>query len=564
MPTYLTPGIYVEEKSSGTKPLATATLGALTVSAISPGDWGEALRVEVAPTSQYSLLVEADSVAGDPVLLADNTDVRIGSLLWIVNEASGPVESVPTGTTVRFAANTLVNRNDGTITDFNIPNGARAYTPDFALDTTVTALTAITGISQNDVPLASITKADGNDLRPGDVVNFAVRDEVGAVTRISAAQIGTTPAMRVELDPPTTAAVTANASRIYERGFTLSVTEVNATGASDVVETHENLSLVATDRVNHVAVRLPAEEGRSFYVTASGSATTLVSRASATLAGGNDGLPATAAGAALNTLFIGDPLEGTGLHALDRVTDASILCVTHASSDTANAAISYCERRRNMIFVMDAPRTVNSVTDVVNYRNGLTATTFGAIYFPWIRIADPFTGRQISVPPSGAVAGIYAHSDAARGVHKAPAGTDVGRITVAAGTALILTKADNDTLHGADVNAIRNLTSEGIVVWGARTISADPEWVYVNVRRLFLFLEKTIEDGTQWTAFEPNDESLRNKLRRNISAFLRIQWLEGKLVGIRFSEPSGRFRQIPRWKISLCRCTASTRATVCF
>jgi phage tail sheath protein FI len=94
----------------------------------------------------------------------------------------------------------------------------------------------------------------------------------------------------------------------------------------------------------------------------------------------------------------------------------------------------------------------------------------------------------------------------------------------------VLTKADNDTLHGNRVNAIRNFP-EGIVVWGTRTLSADPEWNYVNVQRLFIFLEQSIKNGTQWAAFEPNDVSLWKKLRRNISAFLRIQWLEGKLVG---------------------------------
>src|SRR5262249_30016524 len=149
---------------------------------------------------------------------------------------------------------------------------------------------------------------------------------------------------------------------------------------------------------------------------------------------------------------------------------------------------------------------------------------------PWIQIDDPFTGQPLLVPPSGAVAGIYALTDARRGVHKAPAGLDTGKVVVATGLELKVTKAEYDILYQDEVNAILSLR-DGFHVWGSRTISADPEWQQVSIRRLFNFLEKSIENGTQWVTFEPNDPTLWKSIERNVAAFLRIQWLEGKLVG---------------------------------
>jgi phage tail sheath protein FI len=145
------------------------------------------------------------------------------------------------------------------------------------------------------------------------------------------------------------------------------------------------------------------------------------------------------------------------------------------------------------------------------------------------------TGAKIDVPPSGAIAGTYAYTDTQRGVHKAPAGLVEGFLDSALGIQRIVTKGENDILHQASVNVIRKFP-EGILVWGARTLSADPEWKYVNVRRLFIFLEQSIERGTQWVVFEPNDASLWASIRRNVSAFLRLQWREGRLAGLKEEE----------------------------
>jgi phage tail sheath protein FI len=129
------------------------------------------------------------------------------------------------------------------------------------------------------------------------------------------------------------------------------------------------------------------------------------------------------------------------------------------------------------------------------------------------------------------VAGSYSAADVRVGVHKAPAGTEDGYLNAAVDIERIITKGEQDTLNPEGVNVIRKFPDAGVVIWGARTVSSDPEWRYVNVRRLFNFLEESILKGTQGLVFEPNDKSLWKRIIRDVGAFLRIQWMEGKLVG---------------------------------
>jgi phage tail sheath protein FI len=153
-------------------------------------------------------------------------------------------------------------------------------------------------------------------------------------------------------------------------------------------------------------------------------------------------------------------------------------------------------------------------------------TPFATIYFPWITIRDPFTNDLVNVPPSGHMAGIWARSDATRGVHKAPANESVA---TALNVVRNLTRDEQGLLNQNGVNCIR-LFTQGIRVWGART--RDPgEWRYLNVRRLFNQIEESIEEGTRWIVFEPNDRTLWRSIRRDISAFLTILWRNGALMG---------------------------------
>src|SRR5262249_48954262 len=151
-------------------------------------------------------------------------------------------------------------------------------------------------------------------------------------------------------------------------------------------------------------------------------------------------------------------------------------------------------------------------------QGGVRDSSYGAIYFPWIEVFDPATTQNILVPPSGHLAGIYARVDTTRGVHKAPA-NEV--IRGALGVQAPLSKEDQAGLNPEGINIIRQFNGN-ITVWGARTLASgqDPEWVYINVRRLFLFLRDSIQAGTQWVVFEPNDYSLWAKIIRNVTAFL--------------------------------------------
>jgi phage tail sheath protein FI len=214
---------------------------------------------------------------------------------------------------------------------------------------------------------------------------------------------------------------------------------------------------------------------------------------------------------------------------LDTTKDISLLVIPNATSSVAKAAIAYCEGRKDLFFIMDLP---SGSSDPAAYLvdNNIPSTSYAAFYYPWIVDDDPLTGKPVTLPPSGALAGTYAQTDVSRGVHKAPAGVDNGYLNSATGIQRVLTQAENDILYQKKINVIRKFP-EGILVWGARTLSAEPAWRYVNVRRLFIFLEQSIERGLQWVVFEPNDFSLWKSIKRNVSTFLRVQWEEGKLVG---------------------------------
>ncbi|MEU5553057.1 MULTISPECIES: phage tail sheath subtilisin-like domain-containing protein [unclassified Micromonospora] len=154
---------------------------------------------------------------------------------------------------------------------------------------------------------------------------------------------------------------------------------------------------------------------------------------------------------------------------------------------------------------------------------------FGALYFPWLRVRDPLSGDLVLTPPSGHLAGIWARTDALRGVHKAPANEPV-RGAVDLGH--LVTRSEHDVLNPKGVNVIRYFPGEGIRVWGARTLAAEAsEWRYLNVRRLSIAIEQAIANGTRWMVFEPNDYTLWRSIRRDIGAFLTRVWRDGALLG---------------------------------
>ena len=197
----------------------------------------------------------------------------------------------------------------------------------------------------------------------------------------------------------------------------------------------------------------------------------------------------------------------------------------------AKSLIEHAERMRYRFAVLDSGPG-QSIEGVRAMRAGLDSAR-AALYYPWVRVKDPAGAGELSLPPSGFVAGIYARVDADRGVSKAPANESV---TLAVGLDPSLTDASLAALNQEGINCIRAFESRGFRVWGARTLSADADWKYVNVRRFISYLERSIDKGTQWAVFEPNAESLWARFRSAVEDFLMNQWRSGSLEGSRPEE----------------------------
>jgi uncharacterized protein len=233
--------------------------------------------------------------------------------------------------------------------------------------------------------------------------------------------------------------------------------------------------------------------------------------------------------------------KATGLAALGEVDDIAIVAAPDAGAyeneDDRILATSYllghAETLKYRIAVVDGPRGA-SMNEIRQFR-GKFDSKYGALYHPWIEILDPLErptqgapSRKLLVGPCGFVTGIYARSDIERGVHKAPANEVVRGLTK---FEININKARQDVLNPEGINALRFFEGRGNRVWGARTMSSDPEWKYVNVRRLFIYIEHSIDKGTQFAVFEPNNPQLWANIRQAVEDFLLVLWRDGALLG---------------------------------
>jgi phage tail sheath protein FI len=240
--------------------------------------------------------------------------------------------------------------------------------------------------------------------------------------------------------------------------------------------------------------------------------------------------------------FQGDVVQRSGVEGLAQFDDITMLCVpdlmTTMPGQTLDLEmvkavqtmmIGHCEQLGDRVAVLDSPPNMNA-QEIKKWRMETAAfdSSYAALYYPWIEIMDPVTNRPMHVPPSGHMAGIWARSDNTRGVHKAPANEVIRGVT---NLAYVVTKGEQDTLNPVGVNCIRAFPGMGYRVWGARTLSSDPAWRYINVRRLFNFVEKSLQLGTMWTVFEPNDQRLWTRVRRDVGSFLMGVYSQGALFG---------------------------------
>jgi uncharacterized protein len=323
--------------------------------------------------------------------------------------------------------------------------------------------------------------------------------------------------------------------------------------AGAVEETYGNVSLSKARGARNVAETVN-RESKLVQVEELASTGTLAERAPAigtyTLASNPYGALAGAESTALARVspdtFIGNADDRTGILGLEVAETATMVCVPDLMAaylagriDEAGvravqqSVLDYCANAKDRVAILDS--LPNQTPQQIREWRQNTAgydSSYGALYYPWIQVTNPSTNgggaTTMLVPPSGHMAGVWARTDTERGVHKAPANEIVRGVI---GLEKQITRGEQDTLNPIGVNCIRAFPGRGIRVWGARTLSNDAAWRYLNVRRLFNYVEKSIDNGTQWVVFEPNDVYLWSKVARDVDAFLTRVWRQGALFG---------------------------------
>ena len=249
------------------------------------------------------------------------------------------------------------------------------------------------------------------------------------------------------------------------------------------------------------------------------------------------------------TSYVGDPAARTGMGGLEAIDEITMVCVPDLTAAYESgqidlegfkavqlAVIAHCELMGDRMAILDPPPRLNGsdtrvdAQQIKSWRTEIANfdSRFATLYWPQIRVIDPTSSKPIYMPPSGHIAGVWARNDNTRGVWKAPANEVIrGALDIE----LNITKSEHDLLNPVGVNCIRSFTGRGVRVYGARTLSSDLAWRYVNVRRLFNYLEKSILNNTDWVVFEPNDPDLWARIKRTIAAFLVMEWRKGALFG---------------------------------
>lgn len=341
--------------------------------------------------------------------------------------------------------------------------------------------------------------------------------------------------------------------------FGLNVVALGPNGSLSVVESFYNLSVNASDPsyvvtvlnsdsnyVSAAAVGAPGAALNSPFPPTGAASTPFASPPF--LTGGYDGavLDPTQDGLAGGGLFMtalnADGTGTGGVHLLDRVDSFNLLCVPGESEAVTIANLQkYCHDQR-AFYIVDSPQGATTAGLISSGPAGSDAGSVtgqysinSAYYYPWVQAPDPLIGNRLrAFPPCGFIAGIYAATDATRGVWKAPAGIDAS-LTGISGLQTTLTDVENGSLNTQAVNCLREFKVYGDVVWGARTLQgndqAGSQWKYVPIRRLALYLESSLYDGTQWVVFEPNDETLWGQIRLNIVSFMQGLFLQGAFQG---------------------------------
>ncbi len=464
----------------------------LRVRAIDAGAWGNCLRLKVEDETPpvLSTTAAANPNPGDATLtLASTVGIEVGTVLAIEFTSGMPVLRKVVGITGKVV--TLSNSHT-----VAVAAGTRVTTREFRLTVECVQMNPLTG--QPRLIASEVHRQLSMDPRHSRYVTKVV----GAIFR-----------------SPTTTPRRADG---------------RTDGESDLIRVEDALADLTTGTLSPSAelqaitnVRLGPD---LIWEVLPGGRQVAVGRS---LMNGDDRI-----GDVVDDTYIGtdatDPGDRTGLFALKNIDEISIVAIPGRTTQRVQEAlINHCELLRYRFAVLDSQ--VSDDLAGVQEQRGLYDTKYAALYYPWLRIDDPFPDNprittQVSIPPSGHVLGIYARSDIERGVHKAPANETIRGIS---DLEVKFTKEEQDILNPRNINVLRNFreNNRGLRVWGARVLTSDPDWKYVNVRRLFIFIEKSIDRGTQWVVFEPNDEPLWQRVKRVITSFLTNVWRDGALMG---------------------------------
>jgi phage tail sheath protein FI len=488
--------------------------------ASSPGSWGKAVQVRIQPSVSAALPVLPDPSEGPLFITAIAEDAAADSPTILVNAVDG-MAGLPPDVWI------LVNDRRFKVTVGEPAEGKVELTladPPHA--------PWRTGLSVRRVRRAAA--GAGSELRIGG----ASRLYPNAVTQLDTGNALTTlnvlsiadDLVTFDADTPDLVLETARLNLVEATVDT----RLTDPGGASVAETFRGLRLAGTGP-GSVSGTLAAQsrlvgatplaglsiDPATFPLPASGSWLSLTD-------GGTDAYETLSADDFVGT--DGGSGRRTGIVALEDVDEISVCAVPGMWAGTVESAlITHCEQLKDRFAILDPPGGLD-LEGIQTFREPFD-TRYAALYYPWLVVNDPATHQFVEAPPSGHLAGIYARVDTERGVHKAPANVVIRGIRLTDGLAQDVTKRHQDLLNPKGINVLRFFPGLGQRVWGARTLSSDSQWKYINVRRLFLFLEESIDEGTQWVVFEPNDEPLWALVRQTVSNFLTAVWRSGALAG---------------------------------
>lgn len=523
MAEYLSPGVYVEEFESGAKPMegvSTSTAGFIGLAERGPVEGVPQLVTNPADFKRMYGGYLSENEFGDYRFLAyaiDQFFLNGGSRCFVSRVApSDAACSVGFAPSEDEAVIRLEAKNPGMWGDDIRVVAAPASK----------AKTQVLEVLETAGGKRYLVK-NGSGFHAGDVIAFTDREEV-TYNRVVKSQDNIL-TLETEFTQDVVDKNLLPAKVLTSCEFSLEISY------NDIVEVYDNLSF-NIHSANYIEKKMAKSDlvnvryvGTSQELTAPFAAVAGAGKAvaSISLSGGSNG----SVGSISAADFIGEDRgagKRTGIQSFLDNDMVSLMAVPGVTDPNVQLTlVAHCENLGSRFAVLDIPRDAKKVQDLIAHRD-IFDSNYAALYHPWLSVFDPLDKKNISIPPSGSILGIYARSDNTRGVHKAPA-NEVVRGCV--GLDCQFNTGEQDILNPKGINLIRSFPGQGIRVWGARTATSNASWKYINVRRLFIFIEESIKANTSWAVFEPNDEVLWVRVQRTISVFLNGLWRGGSLAG---------------------------------